>query len=116
VTKLNGWKRIGIIVSVLWIPCAWVHTFDSATGRASASVASAQAACDGSLAGKTGDAWTKGFNECDRQADESLALALTNARQEAALIALAPVPLGWGFAYLVLFLVQWVKRGFAQSL
>lgn len=101
-TKLNGWKRIGIIVSVLWIPGAWVHTFDSETDSASASIASTQVACDGTLAGKTGDAWTKGFNECDRQADESLALSLTNARLEASLVALVPVPLGWGFAYLEL--------------
>jgi hypothetical protein len=116
VTKLNGWKRIGIIASVLWIPGAWVHTFDSETDRASASIASTQVACDSSLAGKTGDAWTKGFNECDRQADDSLALALANARLEATFVALVPVPLGWGFTYLVLFLVKWVKRGFGRSL
>lgn len=113
--KLNGWTRLGIIASVLWTPAAWVHTFDSEADRASASIASTHVACDDSLAGGPGDARTKGFNECNKQADDSLALALTNARLDATFVALVPVPLAWGFAYLALFLVRWVKRGFALS-
>jgi hypothetical protein len=27
-----------------------------------------------------------------------------------------PVPLGWGLAYLVPFLVRWIKRGFRQPI
>ncbi len=30
----------------------------------------------------------------------------------AIVVALVPVPFGWGFAYLALFLVGWIKRGF----
>jgi hypothetical protein len=33
-------------------------------------------------------------------------------RMDAAIVAFVPVPLGWGFVYLVLFLVRWVKNGF----
>jgi hypothetical protein len=51
-----------------------------------------------------------------QRADDSLALALTNAREEAALVAFVPVPLGWGFAYLLFFLVRWVKRGFIKPM
>ena len=115
-TKRNGWIRIGIIASVVWIVGAWVHTCSSAIDRASAFIVSTHVACDGSLAGKTGDAWTKGFNECNKQADDSLALAVSNARLEATFVALVPVPLGWGFTYLAHFLVRWVRRGFARSL
>src|SRR5271167_3632413 len=111
--KLNGWKRIGIIASVLWILGAGVHTYDSEIDRASALIVSNHVACDSDLAGKTGDDYTKGFNECNKHADDSLALALTNARLEAALVAFVAMPLGWGFTYLVLFLVRWVKRGFS---
>jgi hypothetical protein len=100
--KLNGWKRIGIIASVVWILGAGVHTYDSEIDSASGFIASTHVACDSDLAGKTGDAYTKSFNECNKQADDSLPLALTNARLETALVAFVPVPLGWGFTYLVL--------------
>jgi hypothetical protein len=114
--KLNGWKRIGIIASVVWILGAGVHTYDSEIDSASAFITSTHVACDSNLAGKTGDAYTTSFNECNKQADDSLAIALNSARLEAALGAFVPVPLGWGFTYLVLFLVRWVKRGFMRPL
>ena len=110
--KLNGWKRIGIIASVVWILGAGLYTYDSQIENDSRSIASTHIECDSNLAGKTGDAWEKGFDECDKRADDSLALTITNARLAAALVALVPVPPGWGFAYLVLFLVRWVKHGF----
>jgi hypothetical protein len=38
---------------------------------------------------------------------------LKGIRVEAATVALVPVPLAWGFVYLALFLLRWIKRGFA---
>ena len=114
--KLNGWQRLGIIASVVWILVAWVHTYDSENDSASKAIASNQVTCDGNLAGKTGDAWQKGLDECNKRADESLTQAMAGARVDAAIVALVPVPLGWGLAYLVLFLVRWVKRGFARPI
>jgi hypothetical protein len=110
--KLNGWKRIGIIASVLWILIAGIHTYDSEMDSAEKSIASIHIACDGYLAGKTGDAWTIGFNECNREANDNLDIAIKGAWLDATLIALVPMPLGWAFIYLLLFLMRWVKRGF----
>jgi hypothetical protein len=110
--KVNGWKRIGIIASVVWILGAGRHVYDSEIDSASRVIAATHVACDGDLAIKDGDAYTAGFDECNKRADDSLALALRNARLEAALVGFVPVPLGWGFTYLVIFLVRWVKRGF----
>ena len=110
--KLNGWKRIGIVASVAWILCAGIHTYDSETDRDSDFIVSSHVKCDGDLAGLTGGAWQKGFDECNRIADDSLALAISNDRFNAALVAFIPVPLGWGLVYSALFLVRWVKRGF----
>ena len=114
--KVNGWKRIGIIASVVWILGAWIHTFNSVTDSASEAMASIQVRCDSNLAGKTGGAWDEGFNECNKQANESLAKANKDARLWATLVAFVPVPLGWGFTYLILFQVGWVRRGFMQPL
>jgi hypothetical protein len=116
VAKLNGWKRLGIIASVVWILGAWVHTIDSENDSESKAVASIHVTCDDNLAGKTGDAWQKGFDECNKEADDLLTHAMAGARVDAAIVAFVPVPLGWGLAYLVLFLVRWVKRGFARPI
>ncbi len=114
--KLNGWKRIGIIASVVWILGAGGRTYDSGIENASKVIASTHVECDSNLAGKTGDAWTIGFNKCNKQADDSIVEATTNAWLGAALIAFVPVPLGWGFTYLVLFLVHWIRRGFIRPI
>jgi hypothetical protein len=114
--KLNGWKRIGTIASVVWILGAGVHIYSSEIKNASELIVSTHVACDSYLAGKTGEAWTIGFNECNKQDNDARALAISNARFDAALVAFVPVPLWWGFAYLILFLVRWTKRGFMRHL
>lgn len=112
--KLNGWKRVGIIASVVWILGAGAYTYNSQIDEASEVISSDHVACDSYLAGKTGDARTTGFDECNKHANDSLAVVITDARLGAALVAFVPVPLGWSLTYLVLFLVRWVKRGFMR--
>ena len=56
----------------------------------------------------------QGTVKCDALGTEYLAGTTYEPWIEAAVVAFVPVPLGWGFAYLVLFLVRWVKRGFAR--
>jgi hypothetical protein len=112
--KLNGWKRIGIIASVVWVLCAGIYTDDSKIDRASDLIADTHVRCDSSLPNYSKDegAYEAGFRKCNKEAEDSLALAISNARFSAALVAFVPVPFGWGFVYLALFLVRWVKRGF----
>ena len=112
VRKLNGWMRLGIIASAVWFVFGWVWTFSSVTDSASEAISSIHVTCDSNLAGKTGDAWKKGFEDCNKQAEESLLQANKEARMWAAIVALVPVPLGWGLTYLLIFIVRWVKRGF----
>lgn len=109
--KLNGWKRLGIIASVAWIPCAGLYTFkvvdDARITTASGFTLRCEEAPDGSLQGSA---------KCDELSTNYLAKTGYEPWIEAAVVALVPVPLGWGFAYLVLFLMRWVKRGFAQPI
>jgi hypothetical protein len=51
---------------------------------------------------------------CNKEANDSLASLYPGARLDAAIVAFVPVPLFWGFAYLILFLWRWVKRGFKE--
>ncbi len=114
--KLSGWKKLGIIASVAWILAAWVRTFDSQMATSEPAINSRQIKCDADLAGRIGDDWKKGFDECNEYADESLKQAMAIARFDAAIVAFVPVPMGWALTYLVLFLVRWVKRGFEHPL
>jgi hypothetical protein len=56
----------------------------------------------------------RGSAKCDELSTEYLAKMRYDPWIEAALVAFVPVPLGWGFASLVLFLVRWTKHGFAK--
>jgi len=112
--RINGWKRIGIIASVVWILCAWVETYGSVINSATSLISTVNISCDSHLAGKIGAAWDAGLNACDKEARDSLDEAITEARLTATVVAFVPVPLGWGFVYLILFLIRWVKRGFVQ--
>jgi hypothetical protein len=146
--KLSGWKRIGIIASVIWILGAGAYTYESEIDEASFPISRAHVSCDSAAKaplprkppdfipdpgtvpadsfpvapppGYTVDvpvppgAVLAGSGDCHKQAEDSLRLAVKNARLDASLVALVPVPLGWGVTYLVLFLARWAKRGFAQ--
>jgi hypothetical protein len=82
-TQLRGWKRIGIIASVVWILGAGSFT-----------------ACAVLI---------PNFHRAG---------SLTSTVAQvifAEFVVLVPVPLGWGFASLILFLVYWVKRGFSPT-
>ena len=109
--KLNGWKRLGIIASVIWILCAGVYTFkvvdDALVTTASGFTLRCEEAPDGSLQGSA---------KCDELSTDYLAGTIYEPWIAAAVVAFVPVPLGWGLTYLVLFLVRWVKRGFMRPL
>ncbi len=169
--RLNGWKRIGIIASVVWILGAGAYTYDSEIERGSLLRSEAYLSCDSAPKAPTGNIFDQiaagnaggqaplprkapdsepgtvpmppgavsadslpempppGYTvevpvppgavpadsgDCHKQAEDSLTLAVKNARLDASLAALVPVPLSWGVTYLVLFLVRWVKRGFMR--
>lgn len=105
--KLNGWKRIGIVASVVWIIGAYGHTMDTALDAdAKFSVEIVQSCISAHNGQEVGD------NECLKRGEDYVVNNIHNNQIAAALVAIVPVPLGWGFAYLVIFLVRWIKRGF----
>jgi len=105
--KLNGWKRIGIVASIVWILGAGIYTL-KATGNTDEKRASEiiQSCIEGGP-------YTKEFDDaCGRRGADYLRETGTSEWVEAASVALIPVPLGWGLTYLILFLVRWIRRGF----
>ena len=52
--------------------------------------------------------------KCDAEMNAQVMRDLPGEREESAIVALVPIPLAWGFCYLALFLVRWIKRGFVR--
>jgi len=115
-TKLNGWKRIGIIASVVWILVAGIYAYQLEF-KSNLDLANfVYASCLRDAADKTGDTWATADGECGKKLIDSFGSAGPDARVMAELVAFVPVPRGWGLVYLVLFLVRRVKRGFMRPL
>lgn len=115
--RLNGWQRIGVIASIVWILAGWLYTYNSEFEKTSKQITTAYLACrelapDAQKGATAHEDW---LSRCWKETDESWASARHYARIDAALVAFVPVPLGWGFAYLALVLVRWVRRGFVQA-
>ena len=100
--KLNGWKRIGILASLTWMIFAGIHTCNSGV---ESSVAVASLMSDVCVK-------VKPLAECEAREQNSLSEMERGDEEWAALVAIVPVPFGWGSVYLVLFLFRWVRRGF----
>jgi hypothetical protein len=125
--RLGGWTRIGIIISVVWILGAGIYTYNVSMD---VQLRRARLTCyEWADAVRTKP--TPGMSTADLHAhnleDESRRDACRNmqfpydlptsrkmALGTSAIFTFVSLALGWGFVYLILFLVAWVKRGFVQ--
>jgi hypothetical protein len=153
--RLGGWKRIGIIASVVWFLGAGIFTYngmekyqreqfnaqfdllwDKAADKARDKYLSEHPPEDLTkiyAANKQQTKTTEADQELERLASGTFTpdlvvckdcvllkeQFLTNHRRIAleasASVAFTTVALAWGLAYLILFLVRWVKRGFINA-
>ncbi len=103
---MNGWQRVGVIVSVLWILIAGFHAYDASVEfRTNLAVASMMS-CEEVHGAST---------ECDSRLTQGMEGAYSDAWAAGAIVGLGPVPFAWASAYLSLFLVRWVRYGFNQN-
>jgi hypothetical protein len=103
--KLSAWKRIGIIASVVWMLGAGLKTYGSMNAACVGVASIEERSCEESSPHSN---WDKCFKQFQDR------VATCNAWPEAVVVAIVPVPFAWGFVYLILFLVRWVKRGFSS--
>jgi hypothetical protein len=102
--KLNGWKRIGIVISVVWFLGAYTYKMREKLKTVDDRAYDQYVLClkvinnlDQCNAGFEADK-TKDRHEMEKDVPMSVAL---------------PIPVGWILAYVGLFSTRWVKRGFA---
>src|SRR5260370_30300780 len=102
--RISGWKRIGIIASIVWIIGAYVYTLSREQNADIALAVSLYRACEEAH---------HGFDpECDKPLyDDNQGLY---EPEPATVVAFVRVPLAWGFVYLTLSTLGWVRRGFGE--
>ena len=101
---LNGWQRVGIVLSALWAVGVLIFAWQIETTAAS----------------KHNDAFYHCLfapqSDVDQSKCEAQQQVLENARWRDLrgwlLRALAPIPLAWLLVYLVVWVVCWVRGGF----
>jgi len=102
--KVNGWQRIGIVASIAWILSAGLYTHGSVMASYASMGALFEKTCEQAHPNSNWD-------QCLKKLTDEIEVGDTIGWEDAALAGLIPIPLGWGLAYLVLFIVRWIKRG-----
>ncbi len=89
--KLNGWKRIGIVASVVWVLGAGILTLTVVQNADINTASSLSIRCEDSPYFRESD-----LAKCDKLSTDYLAETYRGGWEYAAIVAFVPVPLGWG--------------------
>jgi hypothetical protein len=109
-TRLNGWQRIGIVLSVVWVLGAGLYQRDVDLTNAAWHLDFTYSVC----------AETKtqhqniDFKSCLGEADKNYALFVEGSWGNVVALVLVPVVLAWLLAYIIILVGRWVRSGFAK--
>lgn len=103
--RLNGWQRIGIVLSVVWAIGALVYVWQDHTARS----ATHQKLYYKCMFAPDGDT-----SLCDAR-DQALRSASRRVTVDLLTWSLAPIPIAWLLVWGLVALVRWVRRGFQPS-
>jgi uncharacterized protein len=100
--RLNGWQRIGVILSVVWIVIGgswgWRHAYDKPDAEFRTCIAAVKSVAD--------------VHACREKRFRALAVPRSVS---AAVVALAPLTVVWLFIYGFVWLVRRMKRAFGSE-
>ena len=105
---LSRWQTIGIVVSLLWAIIAGIATvrIEHNTARNEGMIAFGK--CLDTQARDTPR--DTAFEACREKENEAKVASAVHTDRDAALVALAPIPLIWLFGYLILSTWRWARR------
>jgi hypothetical protein len=111
--RLNGWQRIGVIVSIMWAIGGWIGANMSASRDLEEGLGFHYKICDETNSIAIA-AHRPAIENCQAGADKWAAIIQSEHAYEAPIVALVPIPIGWGLVYAVLAIVAWVRKGFRK--
>lgn len=101
--RLNGWQRIGAVLSVLWalVGFFWGNEIGLHEGDWAEQ---AERICS--------EARNADLNACMVQFDKDWTQAIKYHWDYAFILSLVPIPLAWFLAYGIVRLTRWIRAGF----
>lgn len=105
--NLNGWYRIGVVLSVLWALGTSISIRNDQIQRADALYKDQYHTC--SLSSPTN------LNYCDETVSLQAATHATANWMDVAFYSLAPILLAWCLALVSVKTFKWIKTGFDRS-
>jgi len=105
--SLNGWQRVGVVLSVLWFFIAGISQRSYDVNKAYEFAHSSSSICYESH--KDGNS-----DNCSQRFLEDYRLMLDGSWGSVIFMAIVPIPIFWGIVILIIKVYRWIKRGFAK--
>jgi hypothetical protein len=117
--RLSGWQRVGIMLSVVWAIGAAIYETYAMEDRYNAAFSAAYRPVYDRCR-DTQDRELKALGrpngiDCAEEAGRVASAVPQQSAWSAAIAVFVPIPIGWLFAYALIGLVRWIRRGFSQS-
>lgn len=109
--SLNGWQRIGIVLSIIWFFGAGITQRVSDVNEAEFHADLSSKICYDSyrhsLPGTE-------LEECNRKYQDSYDIWINGSWGNSIFMAIVPIPIFWGIIILLIRVYRWIKKGFAK--
>lgn len=106
--RLNGWQKIGIVLSILWAIGAGIHTSNDAVEQAHKFVNFAYKVCkDGKMVADDAD-----LSSCEKEKALKAETLMKGSYKNVAFASLVPIPFGWLAGFILLYVARVQVAGF----
>ena len=110
--RLTGSQRLGIVLSIVWALGAGIHTHNTDVDNADGFAKFAYKVCsDAKSLNHDSD-----LSSCNEERTKNLAIWMEGSNANVALAALAPIPLGWLAAFILLYVSRAQVAGFRAAI
>lgn len=109
--RLNGWQRIGIVLSIVWALGAAIYQRSADVERASDHAELSYRLCAEDNVRKN----VLDNSNCMLELNKNMAIWLEGSWANVAFVSLVPIPLGWLVVYVIIKIYRWVNVGFKRE-
>jgi hypothetical protein len=119
--RLNGWQRIGVVASVMWVVAGGWYEFHAIQQREDAEITARAKAADRrcretekmledlNIKSAPKDCLGEDLRTVNRATE---AVPSRESRWKVAAVAILPIPFGWLIAYALIAIGRWIAAGF----
>jgi hypothetical protein len=117
--RLNGWQRVGIVLSVVWLIGAAIYETYAMEDRYNAAFSAAYRPVYDRCR-DTQDRELKALGrpngiDCAEEAGRVASAVPQQSAWSAAIAVFVPIPIAWLIAFALVALMRWIRRGFSPS-